>query len=154
MKRKQYREEKIIAILKEHEAGASVPDLSRRHSVAREHASTAKTKLRRHGRPAQPLPASSLLGILTTLCHGMPRTQKIRRVPQVELLRDRQHRSSVDASAPIVARACWVCYAFLCTDGGQYSSVPRVLFRRSVSFRVHLQPKDMSRTKSVYRVVV
>ena len=34
MKRKQYREEKIIAILKEHEAGASVPDLSRRHGVA------------------------------------------------------------------------------------------------------------------------
>src|SRR5437879_3976718 len=31
MKRKQYREEKIIAILKEHEAGASVPDLSRSH---------------------------------------------------------------------------------------------------------------------------
>ncbi len=34
MKRKQYREEKIISILKEHEAGASVPDLSRRHGVA------------------------------------------------------------------------------------------------------------------------
>ena len=34
MKRKQYREEKIISILKEHEAGASVPDLARRHSVA------------------------------------------------------------------------------------------------------------------------
>ena len=33
-KRKQYRKEKIIAILKEREAGASVPDLSRRHSVA------------------------------------------------------------------------------------------------------------------------
>ena len=34
MKRKQYREEKIIAILKEHEAGASAPDLARRHGVA------------------------------------------------------------------------------------------------------------------------
>lgn len=34
MKRKQYREEKIISILKEHEAGASVPDLARRHGVA------------------------------------------------------------------------------------------------------------------------
>jgi putative transposase len=34
VKRKQYREEKIIAILKEHEAGASVPDLARRHGVA------------------------------------------------------------------------------------------------------------------------
>jgi len=34
MKRKNYPEEKIIAILKEHEAGASVPDLSRRHGVA------------------------------------------------------------------------------------------------------------------------
>ena len=34
MKRKRYTEEKIISILKEHEAGASVPDLSRRHGVA------------------------------------------------------------------------------------------------------------------------
>ena len=34
MKRKQYREEKFISILKEHEAGASVPDLARRHGVA------------------------------------------------------------------------------------------------------------------------
>ena len=34
MKRKSYSEERIIAILKEHEAGASVPDLSRRHGIA------------------------------------------------------------------------------------------------------------------------
>ena len=34
MKRKNYPEEKIIAILKEHEAGASVPELSRRHGIA------------------------------------------------------------------------------------------------------------------------
>jgi putative transposase len=34
MKRKRYTEEKIISILKEHDAGASVPDLSRRHGVA------------------------------------------------------------------------------------------------------------------------
>ena len=34
MKRKRYTEEQIISILKEHEAGASVPDLSRRHGVA------------------------------------------------------------------------------------------------------------------------
>ena len=34
MKRKRYSEEKIISILKEHEAGASVPDLSRRHGIA------------------------------------------------------------------------------------------------------------------------
>jgi len=34
MKRKQYSEEKIIAILKEHEAGASAKELSRRHGVA------------------------------------------------------------------------------------------------------------------------
>ena len=34
MKRKRYTEEKIISILKEHEAGASVLDLSRRHGVA------------------------------------------------------------------------------------------------------------------------
>ena len=34
MKRKRYTEEQIIGILKEHEAGVSVPDLSRRHGVA------------------------------------------------------------------------------------------------------------------------
>ena len=34
MKRKQYSEEKIISILKEHEAGASAKELSRRHGVA------------------------------------------------------------------------------------------------------------------------
>ena len=34
MKRKRYSEEKIISILKEHDAGASVPDLSRRYGIA------------------------------------------------------------------------------------------------------------------------
>ena len=34
MKRKRYSEEKIISILKEHEAGASAPELARRHGVA------------------------------------------------------------------------------------------------------------------------
>ena len=34
MKRKRYSEEKIISILKEHEAGASVPDISRRYGIA------------------------------------------------------------------------------------------------------------------------
>jgi putative transposase len=34
MKRKRYTEEQIVSILKEHEAGSSVPDLSRRHGVA------------------------------------------------------------------------------------------------------------------------
>ena len=34
MKRKRYTEEKIISILKEHEAGASAAALSRRHGVA------------------------------------------------------------------------------------------------------------------------
>ncbi len=34
MKRKRYSEEKIISILKEHEAGASVPDLARRYGIA------------------------------------------------------------------------------------------------------------------------
>ena len=33
MKRKRYTEEQIISILKEHEAGATVPDLVRRHGV-------------------------------------------------------------------------------------------------------------------------
>jgi putative transposase len=33
MKRKRYTEEQIISILKEHQAGASVPDLARRHGV-------------------------------------------------------------------------------------------------------------------------
>jgi len=34
MKRKRYTEEKIISILKEHDAGASAPELSRRHGVS------------------------------------------------------------------------------------------------------------------------
>ena len=34
MKRKRYSEEKIIAILKEHETGASVPDIARHHGIA------------------------------------------------------------------------------------------------------------------------
>ena len=34
MKRKRYPAEKIIAMLQEHEAGASVPELSRRHGIA------------------------------------------------------------------------------------------------------------------------
>lgn len=34
MKRKRYTEEQIISILKEHETGATVPDLARRHGVA------------------------------------------------------------------------------------------------------------------------
>lgn len=34
MKRKRYTEEQIIAVLKEHEAGARVEELARRHGVA------------------------------------------------------------------------------------------------------------------------
>ena len=34
MKRKRYTEEQIVSTLKEHEAGATVPDLPRRHGVA------------------------------------------------------------------------------------------------------------------------
>ena len=34
MKRKRYTEEKIISILKEHEAGVSVPDIARRYGIA------------------------------------------------------------------------------------------------------------------------
>ena len=34
MTRKRYTEEQIISTLKEHGAGASVPDLSHRHGVA------------------------------------------------------------------------------------------------------------------------
>ncbi len=33
MKRKRYTEEQIISILKEHQGGASVPDLARRHGI-------------------------------------------------------------------------------------------------------------------------
>jgi putative transposase len=33
MKRKRYTEEQIISILKEHQAGASVPDLARRYGI-------------------------------------------------------------------------------------------------------------------------
>ena len=33
MKRKRYSEEQIISILKEHQAGASVPELARRYGV-------------------------------------------------------------------------------------------------------------------------
>ena len=34
MKRKRFTEEQIIEVLKEHEAGAGMPELSRRHSVS------------------------------------------------------------------------------------------------------------------------
>jgi putative transposase len=34
MKRKRYSEEKIISIPKEHEAGASAPDIARRYRIA------------------------------------------------------------------------------------------------------------------------
>lgn len=34
VKRKEYREEQTISILKEHEAGAPVPGLAHRHGVA------------------------------------------------------------------------------------------------------------------------
>jgi putative transposase len=33
MKRKRYSEEQIISILREHQAGTSVPELARRHGV-------------------------------------------------------------------------------------------------------------------------
>ena len=33
MKRKRYSEEQVIKILKEHEVGASVPDLARRYGI-------------------------------------------------------------------------------------------------------------------------
>jgi putative transposase len=34
MKRKKFKEEQIIKILKEHEAGATIVDLARRHGIA------------------------------------------------------------------------------------------------------------------------
>jgi putative transposase len=34
MKRKQFSEEQIIKILKEHEAGGTIVDLARRHGIA------------------------------------------------------------------------------------------------------------------------
>ena len=45
MKRKRYSEEKIISILKEHEAGASAPDLSRRHGVSEQSIYRWKAKI-------------------------------------------------------------------------------------------------------------
>ena len=44
MKRKRYSEAQIIAILKEHEAGATVKDLARRHGVAANTVHRWKTK--------------------------------------------------------------------------------------------------------------
>ena len=44
MKRKRYTEEQIISILKEHEAGASAPDLSRRHGVSEQSIYRRKAK--------------------------------------------------------------------------------------------------------------
>ena len=49
MKRKRYTEEQSIAILKEHEAGASVPALSRRHGRGREHDIPLEVSIWRHG---------------------------------------------------------------------------------------------------------
>lgn len=34
MKRKRFTEEQIIAVLKEHEAGAKAPDLARKHGIS------------------------------------------------------------------------------------------------------------------------
>ena len=48
MKRKRHREEQIISILKEHEAGATVRDLSRRHAV--EHGQVVAERLTRRRR--------------------------------------------------------------------------------------------------------
>ena len=48
MKRKRYTEEKIISILKKHEAGASVPDLSRAMASPRTRF-TVEVEVRRHG---------------------------------------------------------------------------------------------------------
>jgi putative transposase len=45
MKRKRYTEEQSISILKEHEAGASLPDLSRRHGVVENTIYRWKSKL-------------------------------------------------------------------------------------------------------------
>lgn len=45
MKKKRYTEEQIISILKEHQAGASVPELGRRHDVAENTIYRWKSKL-------------------------------------------------------------------------------------------------------------
>lgn len=42
MKRKRYKEEQIISILKEHDSGASVPGIARRHGVAQNAPNEAK----------------------------------------------------------------------------------------------------------------
>ena len=49
MKRNRYTEEKITSILKEHEAGASVPDLVASPRRRREHDLPLEVEVWRHG---------------------------------------------------------------------------------------------------------
>ena len=49
MKRKRYTHERIISILKEHEAGQPVGELARRSGVVENTICRCKSKYRRHG---------------------------------------------------------------------------------------------------------
>ena len=44
MKRKRYTEEQSVSILKQHQAGASVPELARRHGVVENTIDRCKSK--------------------------------------------------------------------------------------------------------------
>lgn len=50
MKRKRFTEEHIIAVLREHEAGAKMGDLARKHGVSEATLYNWKSKVRRDGR--------------------------------------------------------------------------------------------------------
>jgi hypothetical protein len=56
MKRKWYTEEQIISILKEHEAGASVPEIARRHSAASRGPESARIRFPKSATAAWPPP--------------------------------------------------------------------------------------------------
>jgi transposase len=49
MKRARFTEEQIIAVLKEHEAGAKTADLARKHGVSEATIYNWKAQIRRHG---------------------------------------------------------------------------------------------------------
>ena len=49
MKHKRFSDEQVIGVLKEHEAGAEVDDICRRHAISTATFYTWRKKIRRHG---------------------------------------------------------------------------------------------------------